>query len=81
VRGACDKAGGPGDASLGMPFRRLALVPAVTTAELRGPAPGQAVVRWAVRSQRQDWLFLSGLLAVREFAREEGRAHDPCAGA
>ncbi len=36
MRGACNKAGGPGDASLGMLFRRLALVPAVTTAERRG---------------------------------------------
>ncbi|MGW7245630.1 enoyl-CoA hydratase/isomerase family protein [Streptomyces decoyicus] len=34
------KAGGPGDASLGMLFRRLSEVPAVTIAKLRGRARG-----------------------------------------
>ncbi|MFD3551067.1 enoyl-CoA hydratase/isomerase family protein [Streptomyces goshikiensis] len=34
------KAGGPGDASLGMLFRRLSLLPAVTIAKLRGRARG-----------------------------------------
>ncbi|MER8182997.1 enoyl-CoA hydratase/isomerase family protein [Kitasatospora sp. NPDC094015] len=34
------KAGGPGDASLGMLFRRLSLLPVVTVAKLRGRARG-----------------------------------------
>lgn len=34
------KAGGPGDASLGMLFRRLTLLPVVTVAKLRGRARG-----------------------------------------
>lgn len=35
------KAGGPGDASLGMLFRRLSEIPAVTIAKLRGRARGR----------------------------------------
>ncbi|MER0484953.1 enoyl-CoA hydratase/isomerase family protein [Streptomyces sp. Edi2] len=34
------KAGGPGDASVGMLFRKLSLIPAVTIAKLRGRARG-----------------------------------------
>lgn len=37
------KAGGPGDASLGMLFRKLSRLPAVTIAKLRGRARGRAV--------------------------------------